>query len=179
MKRVISAACLAVALASTSAHAGNIGVGAFAGLSYPVLQSDVAQGSMYGIRVPIKLVPLVAVEPYYSSSALGDAEEDVLGLTYTREGFDGTAFGANVMLTMGGPIQFYPFAGIGQTKLKRTGTEELSLTTYNFGLGLGISPAPKFTIHIRGELAAAVDGEASRKFGNGSVGLSYALFSAP
>lgn len=178
MKRVILAACLAVALAGTSAQAGSIGVGAFGGLSIPIVQSDVAQGSMFGLRVPIKLVPLLTVEPYYASSALGDAEEDILGTTYTREGFDGTAYGANLMLTMGGPLSFYPFAGIGQTKLERTGSD-LSLTTYNFGLGLGISPAPKVSIHIRGELAAAVDGEASRKFANATVGVSYALFSAP
>ncbi|MEO5988154.1 MAG: outer membrane beta-barrel protein [Candidatus Eisenbacteria bacterium] len=178
MKRVILAACLAVALVGRSAHAGSIGVGVFGGLSVPVVQSDVEQGSMFGVRVPIKLVPLVAVEPYFASSALGDAQEDVLGVTYTREGFDSKAYGANVMLTMGGPLQFYPFAGIGQTKLKRPGSD-LSLTTYNFGLGLGISPAPKISVHIRGELAAAVDGEASRKFANATVGLSYALFSAP
>lgn len=178
MKRVILAACLAVALAGSTAQAGSIGVGAFGGVSVPIVQSDVAQGSMFGVRVPVKLVPLLAVEPYYASSALGDAEEDVAGITYTREGFDSKAYGANVMLTMGGPLQFYPFVGIGQTKLKRTGTDE-SLTTYNFGLGLGITPAPKFTIHIRGELAAAVDGETSRKFGNATVGLSYSLFSMP
>lgn len=178
MKRVILAACLAVVLAGTSAQAGSIGVGAFGGLSIPIVQSDVEQGSMYGLRVPIKLVPLITLEPYYASSALGDAKEDILGTTYTRQGFDGTAYGANVMLTMGGPVQFYPFAGIGQTKLKRTGTD-LSLTTYNLGMGLGISPAPKISIHIRGELAAAVDGESSRKFANATVGLSYALISAP
>lgn len=178
MKSFILTACLAVALTGTSAQAGSIGVGAFGGVSIPIVQSDVAQGTMFGVRVPVKLVPLVAVEPYYASSKLGDAEEDILGTTYTREGFDATAYGANVMLTMGGPVQFYPFAGIGQTKLERTGSD-LSLTTYNFGLGLGISPAPKITIHIRGELSAAVDGEASRKFGNVSAGLSYALFSAP
>jgi opacity protein-like surface antigen len=178
MKRVILAASLAVALAGSSAQAGSIGVGAFGGLSIPIVQSDVAQGTMFGVRVPVKLVPLIAVEPYYASSKLGDAEEDILGVTYTREGFDATAFGVNAMLTMGGPLQFYPFAGIGQTKLERTGSD-LSLTTYNFGMGLGISPAPKISVHIRGELAAAVDGEASRKFANASIGLSYALFSAP
>ncbi len=178
MKRVILAACLAVALAGSSAQAGSIGVGAFGGVSVPVVQSDVEQGPIFGVRVPIKLVPLLAIEPYYASSNLGDAQEDVLGVTYTRQGFESKAYGANVMLTMGGPLQFYPFAGIGQTKLTRPGNE-LSLTTYNFGMGLGISPAPKISLHIRGELAAAVDGETSRKFANATVGLSYALFSAP
>ena len=66
-----------------------------------------------------------------------------------------------------------------QLAISSSNGSDLSLTTYNFGLGLGISPAPKVSIHIRGELAAAVDGEASRKFANATVGVSYALFSAP
>ena len=178
MKKFTLAACFAAALVGSAAHAASVGIGAFGGASFPIVQSDVAQGTMFGARVPVRLIPLFTVEPYYASSALGDAEEEVLGVTYTRSGYDATAYGANVLLTMGGPVSFYPFAGIGQTKLERPG-DDLSLTTYNFGLGLGISPAPKLTIHVRGELAAAVDGETSRKFGNATLGISYALFSAP
>ena len=126
----------------------------------------------------MKLVPLVTVEPYYASSSLGDKDVTIADITYTREGFDETAYGLNALLTMGGPVQFYPFAGIGSTNLKRTGND-LTLTTYNFGLGLGISPMPKLTLHIRGEMQMAVDGEASRKFANVTAGASYALFSMP
>ncbi len=178
MKRLLVLSLALLATMAGTASAGSIGVGAFAGVSVPVLQDDVGQGTMFGLRAPVKLVPLVTVEPYFASSSLGDKDETVAGLTYTREGFDETAFGLNAMLTFGGPVQFYPFAGLGQTKLERTGSD-LSLTTYNAGLGLGISPAPKISIHIRGELQMAVDGDTSRKFGNVTVGASYALFSMP
>ncbi len=178
MKRLIVLSLALLAVTAGVASAGSVGVGVFAGTSIPVLQDDVAQGTLFGLRAPVKLVPLVTVEPYYASSALGDKDQDIAGITYTREGFDETAYGLNALLTMGGPVQFYPFAGIGSTQLKRTGND-LTLTTYNFGLGLGISPMPKLTLHIRGELQMAVDGEASRKFANVTAGASYALFSMP
>lgn len=178
MRRLIALTLVALGLSAGAAYARGVGVGAFAGMSVPVLQEDVDKGNMFGIRVPVALVPLFTVEPFYASSSLGKATETVGGIDYTREGFDEKAYGVNAMLTMGGPVQFYPFVGLGQTSLKRTGFDD-SFTTYNFGLGLGISPAPKFSIHLRGELQTVVDGEASRKFGNVTVGASYALFSMP
>jgi len=178
MKRPFALALLLLATTAGAASAGSIGLGAFAGMSFPVVQEDVSQGSLFGLRAPVQLIPLVTVEPYWASSSLGDKDEDIGGVTYTREGFDASAFGLNAMLTMGGPVQFYPFVGVGSTKLERTGSD-LSLTTYNAGLGLGIAPMPRLTVHVRGELQIAVDGDASRKFGNVSVGASYALFSMP
>lgn len=178
MRRILLAATACFALSAGVARAGSIGVGPYGGVSFPVLQEDVEHGTLFGVRVPVKLVPMITVEPYYASTALGDKTVDVGGISMTRAGFDETGFGANVMLTLGGPVSFYPFAGLGSTKLERSGSSD-SFTTYNFGLGLGISPAPKITVHIRGELQAVVDGEASRKFGNATIGASYSLFSIP
>lgn len=152
MRRIIALALVMLALGASIACAGSIGLGAFAGLSKPVLQDDVDQGTLLGLRAPVSLVPLVTVEPYYASSNLGDKTTTVANLSYTRAGFEEKAFGANVLLTMGGPVQFYPYVGLGSTSLKRPGFDS-SFKTYNFGLGLGISPMPKLTIHIRGEPA--------------------------
>ncbi len=184
MKRLFAFALAAlVSLAALSgaaraARAGSIGVGVYAGQSFPVLQDDVDRGTLMGFRVPVKLVPMFAVEPFYASSNLGDKTVTIAGVSQTRQGFDEKAWGVNAMLSMGGPIQFYPFAGLGRTSLKRTGSD-LSLTTYQGGLGLGLSPIPKVTVHVRGELQAAVDGSTTRKFGNATLGVSYALFSMP
>lgn len=178
MKRMFAIACVVLALAGGTAHATGIEVGAFGGLSIPIVQDDQKQGTTFGVRVPVKLIPLLTVEPYFASSAMGEAEEVIGGFTYTREGFDVSSFGANVLLTMGGPVSFYPFAGLGTTTLKRAGFDD-SFTTFNGGLGIGISPAPKLSIHVRGELQAVVDGETSRKFANATVGLHYAIFSVP
>lgn len=178
MKRLIALTLALLAVTAGVASAGSVGVGAFAGVSIPVLQDDVGQGSIFGLRAPVKLIPLVTVEPYYASSSLGDKDVTVGSLTYTTQGPDETAFGVNALLTMGGPVQFYPFAGLGSTKLDFANSSK-TLTTYNFGLGLGIAPVPKLAVHIRGEMQMAVDGQASRKFANVTVGASYALFSMP
>ena len=179
MRRITALMLVTLALSAGVARAASFGIGAFGGMSIPVLQDDTDRGTMYGLRVPVKLVPLVTIEPYYAASNLGDKTTTVAGLSYTRQGFDETAFGANAMLTMGGPISFYPFAGLGQTKLKRTGFDQ-SFPTYNFGLGLGISPMPNISIHIRCELqAVSLASGTSRKFGNATIGASYALFSKP
>lgn len=183
MRRLLILALAGLALAALPitagvARAGSIGLGVYGGESIPVLQDDVDKGTLYGVRVPVKLVPLLTAEPFYASSNLGDKTVDIAGVTYTRSGFDETAYGLNVQLSMGGPVQFYPYAGIGSTKLKRTGTES-TFTTYDFGMGLGFNVVPKISLNLRGELQAVVDGATSRKFANVTLGASYSLFSMP
>ena len=178
MKRMWALTIALLALSAGVATAGSVGVGVFAGQSIPVLQDDAGDGTMFGVRVPIHLVPLLAIEPFYASTSLGDKTTTLAGVSYTRSGFDEKEYGANVLLSMGGPVQFFPFAGIGQTELKRPGND-LKLRTYDFGLGFGVSPMPKLSIQLRGELQAVVDGDTSRKFGNATLGASYALFSMP
>jgi opacity protein-like surface antigen len=131
-----------------------------------------------GVRFPVKLVPLFAVEPFYAKTSLGDKTLDVGGFSVTREGSEVTSYGLNVMLTLGGPVSFYPYAGIGQAKFKRTAQDE-SFTSYHMGLGIGVSVVPKLTVDLRGELQAAVDGDVSRKMANVTLGASYSLFSMP
>jgi hypothetical protein len=176
MKRILVLVLAGTLLCASLAYAGNVGIGAFGGMSIPVLQEDQSQGGLYGLRAPISLTPLLAVEPYWSTSALGDQTESVGGVDYTREGSDVTTFGANVTLSTTGPLRFYPYVGLGTVKFKRTGQDE-SFTSWNFGLGLGFTPAPKFGLDIRGELQMAAKDQVSRKMANLTVGVSYALFS--
>ena len=178
MKRVIVMVLVATALCSSAARAASIGFGFFAGASVPVVQEDQDNGSLWGLRAPVKLVPLLTVEPYFSSAALGDKTQSVGGFSVTREGSDVTSFGLNAMLTMGGPVRFYPFAGIGSAKYERTGQDE-SFTAWNLGMGLGIGIIPKLDLDLRGEFQAASDGDVSRKVVNLSLGASYSIFSIP
>jgi hypothetical protein len=179
MRKATLLMLFALALAPCIAGATSIGVGGFGGMSYPIIQDDNGQGTVFGLRAPVKLIPLVTVEPYFTKISGGDKDQDIEGTTITRNGIDVTGFGANVLLTFGGRIQFYPFAGIGSYALSREGSEDQTNTTYTFGLGLGISPMPKLSIHVRGELAAAVDGDVSRKWANATIGVSYDIFSTP
>jgi opacity protein-like surface antigen len=168
-----------LAWAAGSARAGSIGVGVFAGTGVPVVQADESNGPVYGVRAPVKLVPLFTAEAFYSSSTLGDVTLDIEpGVTATREGSDVKSYGLNALLTFGGPVTFYPFVGIGHARYTRSGQDD-SFTAYQMGLGLGLSPLPKFSIDLRAELQAAVDGSVSRKVGNFTLGASYALFHLP
>jgi len=179
MMRTVALAVLALALAAGVANASpvGVGVGAFGGLSYPIVQDDVGNGAVYGLRVPVRLLPMITVEPYWLTAKMDDGEEEIGGVTYTRDGFDHKGFGANAILGKvgGSGFHFYPFAGIGSHKLEREGTPEIKETAYNFGLGFGLSPTPKVSLHVRGELNMVVTGDTSRKFGNATVGLNYDL----
>lgn len=178
MRRLVASSLVLLALSASVARAGGIGIGAFAGMSYPVLQEDTGNGTLYGVRAPVTLVPLVTVEPFWASSRLSDKVTTIANASYTREGFDESAYGVNLQLTMGGPLSFYPYAGVGRTKLERSGYGQ-SFTTYDAGLGLRVSPVPKLALDLRAEMQAVVDGEVTRKFANATAGVSYRLFGLP
>ena len=172
MKRVIAVTLLAVTACSGLAAAEGIGlgVGAYGGYSFPIIQDDTGGGAVYGARVPVKLTSLFTVEPFYLTSSLSDVDETLGGLSYTRSGFDQTAFGANVLFKFGA---FYPFAGIGSYELTRDGSEDIKETGWSFGLGFAIPAGRMFTVDLRGELDAIVTDDTSRKFGNVTAGLTY------
>jgi hypothetical protein len=180
MRRVF-VAVLGLALAAATAQAADIGVGPFGGLSIPVLNDLSKSGTTFGIRVPVNLIPLLTVEPFYAGSSLGDAEETFgTPITYTRDGGKTTGFGVNALFTFGtGIFKFYPLAGIGSYKFERSGAAEISEIGYNFGLGLGLSPIPKLTVHVRGELNMITNGDTAVKAANATVGATYAVFSLP
>lgn len=177
-KRIILLALVAMAVAPHAARAVGIGVGAFGGVSVPVVQDDNGQGTVFGIRVPVSLVPLLTVEPYYAKTSGGDKDQDVGGITYTRSGIDVTSFGVNAMLKFGAGLQFYPYVGIGSSKLERDALDASS-TSYNFGLGIGIAPPiANLSVHLRGELQAVLDeneSDVSRKWANVTLGVHYNL----
>jgi hypothetical protein len=181
MRKTCAATTLALILVTATANAEGIGVGigAFGGISIPIVNDLSKQGAVYGVRAPVKIVPLVTIEPFYSLSSLGDVEESFGGpVTYTRDGGEVTAFGASVLLTMGeGTTNFFPFGGIGSYKIERSGAEEISEIGYNFGLGISVSPESwrGFSFDVRGEAVMIATGDTSQKFGNITAGVSYQL----
>jgi hypothetical protein len=172
MRRALSLVALVLVVALTPGTAGAIGIGlgVFGGTSIPVSQSDVKTGGMYGVRLPISIIPLVSVEPYWGESKLGAGTDAV-------EGFHNSSFGVNAMLgsLLNAPgIKFYPYAGIASSKL--TGALDITKTSYNFGLG-GAVGLSKVSVNGRAELNVLNTGDKTRKFGNLTVGLSYDLWS--
>jgi len=176
MKQRILLTLLAVALIPATAGAVGIGAAAYIGTSTPVLNEGAKSGVQYGLRAPVSLTPMLIVEPFYAQSALGDVEESFGGQTYTRSGPDVKTFGANAIFSFGDGLKFYPLVGIGSTTIEQTGAEDITDTSLNFGLGLGIPVMARFTIDVRAELNSVITGDTSRKFGNFTGGVSYALF---
>jgi hypothetical protein len=183
MRKLFTLAALALILTAASANAVTIGVGAFGGLSIPIVNDLSTQGSVFGVRAPVGLSPMFTAEAFYSQSALGDAEESFGGpVTYTRDGGEVTGFGANLLLNMGsGATRFFPFAGIGSYKIERSGSEEISEVGYNFGLGIGfgVSSLPALSFDVRGEALMIKTGDTSQKLGNVTAGVTYKFFSTP
>jgi hypothetical protein len=177
-------AAFAMILVATTAQAATIGVGAYGGLSIPIVNDLSTQGSTFGVRVPVGISPMFTAEGFYSQSALGDAEEDFGGpVTYTRDGGEVTGFGANAIFNFGGggTVGFFPFAGIGSYKIERSGAEEISEVGYNFGVGIGfkIPSLVGFSFDVRGEALMVKTGETSQKFGNVTLGATYKFYSTP
>jgi hypothetical protein len=179
MKKMLAAVLVALALGSTTASAATVGIGAFGGASIPIVNDLSGSGSVFGARVPVGLVPLLTVEPFYAASSLGNVEETFGPTTFERDGGKTSGFGANALLTFGAGVQFFPFVGIGSYKIERDGSEDVTDIGYNFGLGIGFSPIPKVGVSLRGELNMIATDETSVKAGNITLGASYSLVSMP
>ncbi|MBI5836574.1 MAG: hypothetical protein HZB25_04955 [Candidatus Eisenbacteria bacterium] len=171
--------CLAALLVSAGvAQAVEIGVGAFGGASYPVIMQDAGRGTTYGVRMPIKGGFPLTFEPFFQLYKMGEGKQTVDDtVQVTRAAFDGTTFGANVILgsPMGMGLKFFPYGGLNFTKLTRTASEDISEMGFNFGLGLGLGLNEKLSIIARADANMVKTGETSRKFGNVLVGLNYGL----
>ena len=184
MRKLFVLAALALILAATTANAVTIGVGAFGGLSIPIVNDLSTQGSTFGVRAPVGISPMFTAEAFYSQSALGDAEEDFGGpVTYTRDGGDVKGYGVNAILNFGGGtgMHFFPFGGIGSYTIERSGSEDISEVGYNFGVGIGFGVAsmPALSFDVRGEALMIKTGETSQKLGNVTAGVSWKFFSTP
>ncbi len=178
MRATVLVSCLAAALAAGEGNAAtSVGAQAFGGASIPIVQDDNDTGSIFGIRVPVSVHSMVTIEPYFASSALGSKDQEIGSFTYSREGFDVTAFGANVVLDWGNEgFRFFPYAGIGSHQLTRSGSEDINEAGYNFGLGFGFAPITKLSIDMRGEFNMVATGDTSRKFANIMLGVAYRIF---
>jgi hypothetical protein len=171
MRRALPLLALTLALALVmvprTAGAFGLGIAAYGGGAIPLSQNDASSGGTYGVRLPIALIPLISVEPYWGESKLGSGD--------AATGFDYSSFGLNAVLgsLMNAPgIKFYPYVGIASSNF--SGSVDITKTSYNFGLGgaLGLS---RFAVHGRAELNVVDTGNNSRQFTNLTLALSYDL----
>ena len=178
MKRTLLLVLAALAAGAGTAQATGVGVGVFAGGSIPIVQDDTGSGSQFGVRVPVHVAPLITIEPFFASSALGEVTDTFGGNSYSRKGFDVRTYGVNAALGgigMMPGLSFYPYVGLASYKLSRDNSADISKMGYNFGLGLGFGLPSSISIGVRGELAMVVTDKTSRKFANVTAGITYKL----
>jgi hypothetical protein len=179
MKKRFATAMLLLALVPCAARATSlgIGIGAFGGINYPVLMDNAKAGAIYGFRLPVRVFPMITIEPFWQSSTLGDVTENFGALgSQTRDGGQFSQYGANVALTaMGSGLAIFPYVGIGSGTYKQSGESDLTKTTYDFGLGLMFKVLPYTALDIRGEMDMLVNNDTSRKFATATAGLTYRL----
>lgn len=180
-RNLLLALLLAAALPVGAASAATVGITGFGGVSIPIVNDMAEQGTQFGIRVPVGVLPWLAVEPFWATSGMGEVEETFGGSSYTRDGGDVTSFGVNARLfgASAGTVRFYPFIGLASNKITREGSDDVSEMGYQGGLGIGFTPMPKFSIDLRGELNAIVTGDTSQKFGNVTLGVTYDIVGLP
>jgi hypothetical protein len=179
MKKWLTAALLVLALIPCAARVEAIGIGfgAFGGANFPVLMDNADPGTIWGLRAPVRIVPLLQLEPFWATSTLGDVTKDfgVLG-SQTIDGGKFTSYGINAALTSGGEaFNIAPYVGIGSGTYKHAGGSDLTNTVYDAGLSFMIKVLPFTAVDIRGEFDALVNGDTSRKFATLTAGLTYRL----
>jgi len=170
---------LALALPASQALARGIGIAGYGGITVPVLSDDADRGTQFGVRAPVRLIPMLTFEPFYESNALGDVTEDFGGVSYTRSGGDVSRYGLNALVEFGTGVSFYPYGGISQHNWTRDGSADVNEVGYNVGIGLGFAIPAGFRIDVRGELDVIPTDDTSRKLANANVGVSYNVFKMP
>jgi hypothetical protein len=182
MKKQILIGVLAFTLLPGLARAITIGGAVFGGTSLPAVQDDNASGPIFGLRIPVNFVPLIAVEPYYAQTNGGSKDYTAAGISYSRDGIDMKSYGANVLFTFGTGVQLFPFVGLSSNHMTRSGLDQTE-TGYDFGVGLGFKlPLAGLGADIRAAGNVVTDpasSDASRKWAEITVGVNYSFFKTP
>jgi opacity protein-like surface antigen len=181
MKRTVCMMLALAALATPVMSQGiKLGVGVNGGLDIPVLQDDQKQGTIFGFRGRVNLIPLITVEPNLMFTSYGDPDlddPDYEGITADLDGSKITSYGVDGTIGTGfGMPGFQPFgiAGIGMYKVKNDQTgEDDSNFGWSAGLGFGLGITPQIGADIRGKAVVIPIEGASKKSIVATVGLYY------
>ncbi|MEY4374317.1 MAG: hypothetical protein RL760_483 [Candidatus Eisenbacteria bacterium] len=178
MKRILVLALLAGALFADRTFAAGVSLGLSAGISSPSETVEGENGSYFSVSAPVRLVPLVTVEPFFAQSRLGDQDVSVPPISLVLKGATLSTVGARVALTFGGPVSVYPYLGVGYTNYDHLGFKE-SAVSYLGGLGVGVSIVPKLRLDARAEQHTVSLDQRSVGVFNLSLGVSTPIVSLP
>ncbi len=175
-KAVLVMTVLLLLCSSVSAQGVKFGVGAFGGMDYPVGQDDQTQGTIFGIRGKVKVLPIITLEPRLAFTSFGDAESEDFVLDL--EGSKVNAYGVDAVI--GAPFGGQGFAmfgvlGAGFYNMKRDQTfEDFTNLGWSAGFGFAIGFTPMVSADARG-MAHVIpfDEGGTAKSVSVTVGLNY------
>ncbi len=181
MKRFVCLIMMLLFLAGASSvgAAGKFSVGAFAGLNMPLIQEDMGNGTLFGAKGRITLLPFLGVEPNIVFSNYGDKDikDDAGNLIGTRKGGDVTSFGVDAVLgSLVGfsPARFYGLVGINSNTSKREGLADQTRLGLALGAGVEFMPADAFGIEVRAKIhSISLEGGGGRNNLELTAGLNY------
>ncbi|MFH2036527.1 MAG: outer membrane beta-barrel protein [Candidatus Zixiibacteriota bacterium] len=163
---------LCMILISSSAMALDIGVGAVGGVAIPIVQEDQDNGTMFGFKGKLSVIPGIVVEPNIYLSQLGDSELGLPGTKVTSFGIDALIGGQNGKEG----ITVYGIVGLGFYSMTRDLATFEDVTKFGFsaGLGMEIGVIKDIGIDIRGKLDVInAEGGGSKKSAAILGGLNY------
>jgi len=179
---MVAGLVLLLAVPSALAQVGpKFGVGAWAGMSIPVIQDDQESGMVFGFMGRFKVLPFLVVEPGLSFTKWG-APDAIEGVDFGIDGSKLTSIG--VSATLGGApgvpgVKPFFVAGVASYKVKNDDTDyDNSKLGWNAGLGLGFGLTPSFDLDFRGLLIVAPQEGGSKKALSITGGLNFNIGAA-
>lgn len=142
-----------------------LGIGAFGGVTIPIVQDDQSEGTVFGVRARFKL-SFIVLEPNATFSKFGDPGT-IDGVDLGVEGSKLNSFGVDA--TLGGApglpgVKPFFIVGIGSYKMENEKTKfDESNIGYSGGLGIGIGLASKFDLDVRGVAIVIPQGDGGSK----------------
>ena len=177
MRTILISLTLLLLLCSTvAAQAPKIGLGVFGGFDVPIVQDDQDQGTVFGIRGKLKVLPIVTLEPRISFTSFGEPESDIVEL-----GLDGSKVNAyGIDAVIGAPFgaagfNMFGIVGAGFYNYKRDqASQDDTNLGWSAGLGFAIGLAPMVAVDVRGKLnVVPYDDGGTKKSGSVTAGLNY------
>ena len=175
-KAILAIALLLLLSSSVSAQGVKLGVGVFGGLDIPVGQEDQAQGTVFGVRAKVRLIPIITLEPRIAFTSFGEPSNDEFALDL--DGSKVTAYGVDAVI--GAPFGGKGFAmfgvlGAGFYNVKRDQTfEDNTELGWSAGLGFALGFSPMISADVRG-MAHIIpfEGGGTAKSASVTAGLNY------
>jgi len=150
-----------------------LGVGAYAGLNFPVAQDDQTRGAEYGFAGRFGLAPLIVVQPYVSFVKWGKPGT-VSGVDLGIDGSKVTSYGIEAEIgNFPGQIGMAPYfvAGIGSYKIKNDDTGfDQNRFGYSGGIGLGFGLSRQLGLDVRARFIVVPQKEGGSKKAIGATG---------